>query len=330
MFSIIICTYNPDENIFQRLLESIENFTSTSPEHEVIIVDNNSKPALCTNQIVTDFLKKNTRAKLLMEAKPGLTNARIKGITASKHDWIIFFDDDNEPSSNYLIKALACTKAQINVGAWGPGIVKVKYLGVKENNYLKNLKGIFQERKMTVAIWDNNIEEGNECYPYGTGLIIKHSILDEYITGVKNKELTMTDRNGTELTSGGDSQMIYVALRMGFYVGSSPSIKLIHNILAAKTRLRRILKLAYLVNSGQVKAYNEVFRNQSYPISEIKRSMILRQMTSFLTKVIKRPNHFKSELLNLSKNLGIVKAQIVAGNQKEFYLLTLWEKLISN
>lgn len=329
MFSIIICTYNPEEKIFQRLLNSIKNFTTTSPEHEVIIVDNNSKPALCTNNIVKDFLKKNTRTKLLTEDKPGLTNARIKGITASKHDWIIFFDDDNEPGSDYLLASSRVINDYPKVGALGPGIIKVKYIDKRETPFLNNQKDLFQQRNMDHVVFDNNMVEGNSCFPYGTGLVIRSIILQEYANQVKQRHFTMIDRNAGSLTSGGDSQMLYVALKMGYYAGSAPAIQLTHNILPSKLKLRNILKLVYSTNAGQIKSYNEVFTDHPYQIRKIHSGMIFKSFIGFTKQLIKHPLQLKYELISLSKKLGMLKAQIIAGSQKENQLLNAWEKILN-
>ncbi|MEY4573241.1 MAG: hypothetical protein RLZ10_2525, partial [Bacteroidota bacterium] len=104
-FSIIICSYNPELNIFKRLLDAILNFNSRSPAHEIIIIDNNSQPSIQSNSVVQSFLLNKPNSRLIQEKIPGLTAARIAGISNSKYEWIIFFDDDNEPASDYLIDA---------------------------------------------------------------------------------------------------------------------------------------------------------------------------------------------------------------------------------
>ena len=122
-FSIIICTYNPNREIFQRLLNALLQFDISSPEHEVIIVDNNSNPALNENELVKSFLNKKQNSKLITEKNPGLTSARIAGIKNAKYEWLIFFDDDNEPDINYLKDA-------------SNAIAKINTVGVKETSRL--------------------------------------------------------------------------------------------------------------------------------------------------------------------------------------------------
>ena len=214
-FSIIICSYNPNHSIFEKLLNAILHFDLSSTDYEVIIVDNNSSPALEQHVGVQSFLSKINNSRIITENKPGLTNARIAGIKDSNAEWLVFFDDDNEPAKDYLIEAKKIIEEYPEVGAWGPGNIRVNYIGQKENNYLDNLKPLFQQRTSSEICFDNNKVEGNVCYPYGTGLIIRRDILTVYIDEVEKNMLTMSDRKGNSLLSGGDTQMLYIGLRMG-------------------------------------------------------------------------------------------------------------------
>ena len=100
-FSIVICTYNPNVEIFKRVLNAISNFSTFSPKHEVIIVDNNSNPPVSNFDFVKDFINHLSDRRIIYENEPGLTNARIAGINQSSSEWIVFFDDDNEPDEDY-------------------------------------------------------------------------------------------------------------------------------------------------------------------------------------------------------------------------------------
>ena len=59
-FSIIVCTYNPNFEIFKRLIQAISKFEYAQIEYEVIIVDNNSSPKLSQNKSIHDlFINKD-------------------------------------------------------------------------------------------------------------------------------------------------------------------------------------------------------------------------------------------------------------------------------
>lgn len=179
-FSIVICTHNPDPELFQRLLSAVLKFEEASPPHEVIIVDNLSNPALSENEAVKNFLNQKIQSRLILESQPGLTPSRLAGIKEAKHEWIVFFDDDNEPSNDYLIQAEKIIEQYPQTGMWGPGNIQVLYSDQKDNSYTNKIKWLFQQRDYTKTYIDNNSEEGSEYYPYGTGMIVHQNITAAY------------------------------------------------------------------------------------------------------------------------------------------------------
>ena len=102
-FSIIICAHNPNDETFIRLLKAINFFDSLKLEFEVIIVDNNSKPSLSSFDCIGKFVNQQKNAFVINESTPGLTAARMCGIKKAKYEWLVFFDDDNEPCLDYLL-----------------------------------------------------------------------------------------------------------------------------------------------------------------------------------------------------------------------------------
>lgn len=328
-FSIVVCTHNPNDEVFERLLNCLDRFSAGDDLFEIVLVDNNSRPAIDEREVVKSFLSKSAnKAKLVFEQEPGLTAARIRGLRESKNEWIVFFDDDNEPAANYIEESSRVIHQYPQVGLWGPGNIHVNFIGRKQSSFLESQKALFQERAIKEIQFDNNKIEGNDCYPFGTGLIIKRTILESYAAAVKSGLLTMTDRKSGSLSSGGDTQILYQGLKLGYYAGSAPSIKLTHNILSPKVKFRNLLKLIYHLNAGQVKAYNEVFTAHPYPIQQINQQMVINIVLIFVKRSLKNPVKFKYELLDLAKRLGMLKAQILAGNQPELKLLKFWEKLI--
>jgi glycosyltransferase involved in cell wall biosynthesis len=174
-FSLIICTHNPKEKIFFRLLLALERLDKTGLDYEIIIVDNNSHTPSYSRNYISDFLKKELKAKIVGESNPGLTSARISGMRNSKFDWLVFFDDDNEPSVDYLVNAQLLIEKYSNVGAWGPGIIQVEYEIGRIPIWFHKNRSFFQETFVEKTIFDKK-EEWCDFYPNGTGLIIKRDI----------------------------------------------------------------------------------------------------------------------------------------------------------
>jgi glycosyltransferase involved in cell wall biosynthesis len=325
-FSIVVCTYNPNIEIFNRLLDSVFAFSSLSPLHEVIIVDNNSMPSLINNLVIEEFLLKKKNSRLIREEIPGLTSARLTGIKAAKYEWIIFFDDDNEPNAEYLINAAYSISLYPDVGIWGPGNVNVHFLGIK-NQWVHLHKNLFQERNEDVIRYGNKTS-WQEYYPYGTGLIGRKEILESYVFNVENNIYTLSDRKGKSLSSGGDVQIVYTAIKNGFSVGVNPSIKLNHLIDSSKAKLSYLRSQQYYTATASILAYNQVFTHNLIVLKKIRnRDVLLRVYT--LSRIYWLNLDRRSFQLLLASKIGELNAMSYASGQKKPILLRLYESIIN-
>jgi glycosyltransferase involved in cell wall biosynthesis len=325
--SIIICTYNPNSYLLGRLLNAINYFDSQSPPYEVIIVDNNSTSSLNNNNEVTLFLESNKNASIIFEKKPGLTSARTAGINASKYDWIVFFDDDNEPHPSYLVSFAELIQKYPKVGAWGPGIISVKYIKRKETRLLRKIKWLFQERHYVGDNFDNNTVEGSKFYPHGTGMILRKDILFTYLERVESGRYTMTDRLGNNLTSAGDTQILFTCIQHGYYAGCSSKLILNHLIDRKKSTLSYAEKLIFALNSSHLLAYNEVFPNIHDHKKSISNCDVIKLFISTI-RLFRSNNEEYSLRLFWAQKCGELNARVVAYDLKAPFLLYLYKRLI--
>ena len=329
-FSIIICSYNPNDEIFNRLINAVENLDTSELQFEVIIIDNNSSLSLASREYVSDFLKRQPNACVIFETNPGLTSARIAGIKQAKYDWLIFFDDDNEPDSNYLKKSQDSINQYPKVGAWGPGEVNVEYQNNNLPNWYYNRKEIFQGILLK-EISIGNKQEWSICYPNGTGLILKIEIANEYIRMVETKAITLTDRIGKSLSSGGDTQMVLLALKNGYFAGLNPQLKLNHLISVKKTKTIYLLKQSYMTASCFVKAYNEIyFESNQIPVILEGNKRVLQVVILTLRKRFLKINK-RDFLIEIYSRLGEINARYLACievKNKPFFL-RIFEKFIN-
>ena len=98
--SIIICTYNPETAIIKRCLSAVKRLQIIGIEYEVILVENNCITSIKENSELSLIAEGFNGLQIISENKPGLSNARIAGVNKSTGNWIVFFDDDNEPSED--------------------------------------------------------------------------------------------------------------------------------------------------------------------------------------------------------------------------------------
>jgi glycosyltransferase involved in cell wall biosynthesis len=326
-FSIIICTYNPNEVTFQRLLLALSQFRKTNFPYEIVLVDNNSTPSISERDIVKQFSTSVDDIQVICEKNPGLTAARVTGIVRTIYDWVIFFDDDNEPAEDYLLQIKLLIEKYPQVGAWGPGKITVNYINQIETAFLKKIKWLFQERQYEGTFFEKNIVEGSEYYPFGTGMVVRKDVLLEYVSRVNAGRYTMSDRKGKSLMSAGDIQILFTCLQRGYFAGSSNILKLTHIIDISKANPKYAARLVYALNSSQLKAYQEVFTDQKLETNRITNNDVLKVVYSALRLYSLNSINYTRKMY-LCKRLGELNARVIASDLKPPYLLSLFERVI--
>jgi len=326
-FSVIVCTYNPNPEIFRRLLISLEFIFLKKDifEKELIIVDNNSTDKLKVENYRSGFQLLFAKTTIIYEGKPGLTAARLAGIKAAKFERIVFFDDDNEPDEDYLLNAALLFNELPEVSAWGPGKVGVEYTD-SSGEWLNNFREVFQERNEKQRLFANSVEWQN-CYPFGTGLCVDAVVAKKYQAEVLQGKYTLNDRKGKSLSSGGDTQLILTAVKSGCSVGVAPELKLKHLIDGNKATLKYMQKQQYGTASAYIKARNQVFEASEETITDVSNAQVLKMLYS-IYRIHFNKSDYKRVLLLIATRLGEINARIVAYNLPKPLLLRGYEKLI--
>lgn len=322
--SIIICTYNPEERIFSRCLHAVQNFTRGNLKVEVLLIDNNSVPKLNEVDYVKQFLTTCPNAKYIAAIDPGLTYARIAGFKHAIAPVIIFFDDDNEPDENYLVAVHEILSKRKEIGVIGPGTIHVDFID-GSNKWLETKRPLFQEINLSAERYDNDLSRYQDFYPYGTGLVIRREVMQEYLDVVIH-QAEISDRKGNSLISGGDKQIVWGGLKMGYLAGRTPSLKLNHIISQSRTSEGYIKRLYYYTSYSGIKAYLGVFPENEFEIRKTKKSFVGFYFT--LTKCIVR-NIFNRKLLAtelLPCLIGKTSGFYFAFDQKKPKWLAITEK----
>lgn len=244
--SILICTYNPDEQIFRRTLNSVASLNLlVELPIECIIIDNNSHVPIGELAYVREFLDRCHWARIITEKQQGLTFARIAGIEASSNSIGIFIDDDNEVVPTYIETVIDLFSKYTGVGAWGPGNVTVEFMGAVSDWFRDNFQDVFQKRHVRFNEYGCVPEMWMSFYPFGTGLCVRREILEKYCTEVKNGNLSSSDRKGKALSSGGDIQLVWEGIKMGLAAGIAPGLSVNHLIPANRSTLAYVKRLNF-------------------------------------------------------------------------------------
>jgi glycosyltransferase involved in cell wall biosynthesis len=315
--SILICTYNPDETVFRRTLKSVESLII--PEGipvECLIVDNNSPTPVEQISYVQEFLEHCSWAKVIRETRQGLTFARIAGFQAAANGLIIFIDDDNEVSSSYLDSVANLFAKYPSVSAWGPGNVDVEYMENVSTWFEDHFNCVFQEKHIKHDQYGCVPETWTAFYPIGTGLVVRRKILEKYCAEVQTGNLSSLDRTGKSLSSGGDIQIVWEAIKMGDAVGISPSLAVRHLIPSSRSNLDYVKRLSFGTASSYlpclVSSFPEV-KSTIAPTIPNSASIIKGLSKKIIKYSIKL--RFKLLVIDLANHLGILSGQYQAIQQ---------------
>lgn len=113
LISIIVPIFN-SVNTISRCVDSILN--QTYKNMEIILIDDGSNDG--SYEICEDYLKKDSRIKLLHQKNYGVSRARNLGLLKSRGKYIGFIDSDDYIETNMLEKLyrnMKCTKSQIAI-----------------------------------------------------------------------------------------------------------------------------------------------------------------------------------------------------------------------
>ncbi|MEM1058172.1 MAG: glycosyltransferase [Verrucomicrobiota bacterium] len=227
MLSVIICTYNPREDYLRRTLESLRAQDLSPAEWELVLVDNNSTPALQERE--PELVGWHEHGRLVKEDEQGLTAARVRGAREAQGDLIVYVDDDNELATDYLSQTLAIAAEHPHLGAWGPGVVEGDFETpprpeVEPYLHLLLINRLERER------WSNVYGDG--VNPWGAGLAMRARVLEAFLSYFEEhrRECLRLGRKGSALLSAEDHLFLWLATELGLGKGLFPRLRLVHLI----------------------------------------------------------------------------------------------------
>jgi glycosyltransferase involved in cell wall biosynthesis len=236
--SVCICTHNPRKDYLDRTLESLAQQTLPKSSWELLIIDNAS-----SRPVKESFsLDWHPNAQHLQEEKIGLTMARLRAIAETATPLLLFVDDDNVLSKDYLANLLELERKMSFIGCFGAGILEPEY-EEQPREELQQLMPLLALRISPVDRWSNVAGDG--ITPWGAGLSVRRDIAIEYAKLVSDCSIRKTlGRSGGALLSGEDDEISWVACSMGYGKGLFVSLSLKHLISSNRVKKDYLLKIA--------------------------------------------------------------------------------------
>lgn len=232
--TIIIPVYNVEKYI-RECLNSIIN--QTYKNIEIIVVIDGSKDG--SSKIVYEFVKKDSRIKVIDRENKGVYESRIDGIKASTGEYLIFVDSDDTIKENMvevLLNEIISSDTDLVRCKW---LTKINNKYIKEevsiDNYNKILKKDFEPylydllyntiffnsmcRQIVKKEVLKNIDMGNSNLKYGEDLafeckilnnINSFKIIDEYLYIYNIHEDSITNKKSLKTIEKKILDLIYV------------------------------------------------------------------------------------------------------------------------
>jgi len=210
--SVIICCYNSADKIEKTLQYLSRQLWQPGLQYEIILVDNN-----CTDTTILKAVECWKTAgepyplHITEQSRAGLNYARQKGISFANYEYLVFCDDDNWLCNDYLKKMFTIFETKPDTVLAG-GIGEAVF-----ENYEKHPPAWFKAIKgFGYAVGDEGRQTGFTDNLYGAGMGIRKSLFEKLIGG--KLDFILTDRKGTSLSSGGDTEICVIVWKAGYKI----------------------------------------------------------------------------------------------------------------
>ena len=246
--SVVICCHNGADRLPAALSHLAAQKTPAELAWEVILVDNASTDhtaAIATRSWVDGHA---VPLRIVREPRLGLTYARQRGIAEAQFNVVSFVDDDNWLADNWVATVSQLMSENPEIGA----LAGLSYPACEIN-----APQWFQRFKNWYAIvTEADLDHSSDTLSLvGAGLTLRKSAWEQLVRGGFRPKLS--DRQGTKLFAGGDSE-ITLALRLaGWKLHADPRLRLEHHLPERRLNwqyLRRVVR-GYYSSSVALDAY---------------------------------------------------------------------------
>jgi glycosyltransferase involved in cell wall biosynthesis len=235
--SVIICSHNPRTEALDRVLLGLRNQSLPILDWEFLLIDNASAKPLAE---YID-LSWHPYGRIIKESALGLTQARLRGIAESRSNLLVFVDDDNVLSPDYLQQALHVAERFPMLGAFG-GSCKGEFEVPPPPWIEPYLPGLVVQ-EIDRDYWSNAYEWSLAC-PYGAGMCVRRLVADEYVRRIQSNPLSRKlGRSGKQLLAGEDTDLAWTAIDLNFGTGRFCALRLTHLIPRGRTESDYIIRL---------------------------------------------------------------------------------------
>lgn len=222
--SVILCTHNPRRAYLTAVLEALRQQTLAVTAWELLVVDNASNEPVA-NWLPLDW---HPQGRIVREATPGLTHARLRGIADSRGALLVFVDDDNVAAPDYLQQARELAGKHPTLGIWS-GRIDLQFESSPPEWTRKYWPFLVERPVETAAL--TQVLRLEEPLPVGAGLCVRREVASAYAAATIQSPLRLRlGRCGAALSSAEDTDMALLACAQGWQRGVFPELRMKHLI----------------------------------------------------------------------------------------------------
>jgi len=270
--SVVITAFNSRSKI-ESTLQALSRCSLPSAA-EVILVDNNSADGTSefASSVWRSFGRDDLLLRIVNEEKAGLSYARRAGVRASRYSVIIFCDDDNWLSKDYLEHAWRIMLDESVGAAGGCGIPSRP--GRLPAWFYTLSWGYAVGTQMPAMKQIPEYGEPVECEVaslWGAGLVVRRKAL-EYLFSLPDYPI-LSGRKEEALTSGEDSEISFCLRLAGYRLMYSDHLQYVHDIGDERLRLDYAEKLfqGFKTSFDVIRQYRQIGQAIRNPLSALLR-----------------------------------------------------------
>jgi glycosyltransferase involved in cell wall biosynthesis len=252
MIDVIIPAHNPNRARLERVLDALAAQTLSLDEWSVTLVDNASTPPI-------DVDPRGVHLAIAPEPTLGLAWARRRGAEAGVGDVLVFVDDDNLLDPDYLAYVREIAAAHPELGAFGGRVAPEWESGRAPPEWVAEFGDILALRDLgdeVIVQHPGEFRGYPTAAPVGAGMAIRRTALQPWLAAARAGKVA-SDRRGASLASGGDNEMVILAVRDGFSVGYYPQLRLRHVMPEQRLEKAYLGRLKYGVERSWVKLLDD-------------------------------------------------------------------------
>ena len=241
---ICICTHNPRQDVLRTAIRSIVQQKAGPHLFNVVLVDNGSTVPL-DHSLLDPLLKRGIPCRIVREPRLGIASARRRAIQETNSQWVVFVDDDNELSPDFLSKGFSFIREHPEVGCFG-GRILLPYWLQPPGWVIPFLPFLAIKDEGDEPLFATG-ERWGPWEPPTAGAWVHRKVLDEYLfRSETDRRIYKLGRVGRDnLNSCEDSIMMRSSLKVGLKNAYAPELVLTHHLDRRRFSFRYLMRLMY-------------------------------------------------------------------------------------